>query len=184
MTTLKIQGPASGETGEPFGIPVSETAIPAQSNYTAQNCATFKPPRDPAVRGSPNQKPAGDGARHRREIDLAQSPCPDPTGPRPAVIKTAPRRLQHFAPVVLVGLCLKGTEINTLERLCRYGSASMREITEIPSDYLQFIVEKMDPEPLPGMKRGKTLEEIGAVRERLKDLISAAEDELLNREQT
>ena len=65
-----------------------------------------------------------------------------------------------------------------------FGKHEGKEITEIPSDYLQFIVEKMDPEPLPGMKRGKTIEEIGAVRERLKDLISAAEDELLNREQT
>lgn len=65
-----------------------------------------------------------------------------------------------------------------------FGKHDDKEIVQIPSDYLQFIVEQMDAEPLPAVKRGKTLEEVALLREQMKDLISEAEDELLNREQT
>jgi uncharacterized protein (DUF3820 family) len=66
----------------------------------------------------------------------------------------------------------------------RFGKHKGVEIKDIPSDYLQWIVEGLDPEPLPRLKRGLTIEKIKKMREENKDLISEAENELLNREQT
>jgi uncharacterized protein (DUF3820 family) len=65
-----------------------------------------------------------------------------------------------------------------------FGKYRGREIEDVPSDYLVWLVENMDPEPLPKSKHGKTVEQVERMRELNKDLISAAEDELLNREQT
>lgn len=66
----------------------------------------------------------------------------------------------------------------------RFGKHKGEEIKDIPSDYLQWIVEGLDPEPLPRLRRGLSIEEIASMREENKDLISEAENELLNREQT
>jgi len=66
----------------------------------------------------------------------------------------------------------------------RFGKHKGVEISEIPSDYLQWIVEGLDPEPLPRLKRGLSIEHIKKMRDENKDLISEAENELLNREQT
>ena len=68
--------------------------------------------------------------------------------------------------------------------IIRFGKYKGREIKDLPSDYLLFIAEKLDPEPLPRLRRGLSLEQIRQMRSENKDLISAAEDELLNREQT
>jgi len=64
-----------------------------------------------------------------------------------------------------------------------FGKNSGKPLSEVPSDYLLWIVENMDPEPLPGEVKGRSVEYRKFVREQKRDLISAAEDELLNREQ-
>ena len=65
-----------------------------------------------------------------------------------------------------------------------FGKFSGKLLSDVPSDYLLWIVESMDPEPLPAEVGSRSVEYRKFVREQKRDLISAAEDELLNREQT
>lgn len=63
-----------------------------------------------------------------------------------------------------------------------FGKYKGKRLSDVPNDYLQWIVESFDPEPLPGEKRGLTADQVRFMREQRKDLISAAEDELIERE--
>jgi uncharacterized protein (DUF3820 family) len=65
-----------------------------------------------------------------------------------------------------------------------FGAHAGKELKDIPSSYLKWMVENMDPEPLPRLRRGMTVEQISEMRDTNKSLISEAEDILLNREQT
>ena len=56
----------------------------------------------------------------------------------------------------------------------RFGKHKGEEIKDIPSDYLQWIVEGLDPEPLPRLRRGLTLEGGNKMRDESKELISEA----------
>lgn len=74
---------------------------------------------------------------------------------------------------------------------CHFGKHKGAELSEIPSGYLKWCVEKID-DPRPAAKYqfeadGTTplpKEAIDKLEEQMRDFLSAAEDELLNRDQT
>lgn len=73
--------------------------------------------------------------------------------------------------------------------ICHFGKHKDTAITEIPSGYLKWCVEKIDPVPLSQYRKHDdgtpmTVEEVNKMEEQMRDFLSAAEDELLNREQT
>jgi len=72
---------------------------------------------------------------------------------------------------------------------CHFGKHSGKDLSEIPSGYLKWAVETIDPVPLPKYRfddDGKPLsvEDVKQMEYRMRDFLSAAEDELLNREPT
>ncbi len=72
---------------------------------------------------------------------------------------------------------------------CHFGKHKGVELSDIPSGYLKWCVEKIDPMPLPKYRfndDGKPLsaEDVKQMEGRMREFLSAAEDELLNREQT
>ncbi len=72
---------------------------------------------------------------------------------------------------------------------CHFGKHKGEEITDIPSGYLRWVVAKIDPVPLPEHRFKEdgvtplTIEEIKEREYDMRNFISAAEDELLDREQ-
>ena len=71
-----------------------------------------------------------------------------------------------------------------------FGKHKGQELSEIPSGYLRFCVEKIDPVPLPKYRFKEdgitplSIEEVNNMEEKMRSFLSAAEDELLNRDQT
>ena len=64
-----------------------------------------------------------------------------------------------------------------------------KDLSEVPSGYLRWMVEKMDPVPLPQYrfnedKTPMTAEQVDVFIERNRNFISAAEDELTERDET
>jgi hypothetical protein len=73
--------------------------------------------------------------------------------------------------------------------VCHFGKHEGKDLADIPSGYLRWCVENIEPEPLPKYrfhedKTPWTVEEVKEATEKMRDFLSAAEDELLNREQT
>jgi hypothetical protein len=64
-----------------------------------------------------------------------------------------------------------------------FGKHKGKELSEIPGGYLRWMVENFDPKPMPKDTRGMTREEVKAMEDRMRTFISAAEDELKNREE-
>ncbi len=64
-----------------------------------------------------------------------------------------------------------------------FGKHEGKKLSEIPGGYLRWMVNKMDPSPLPIDRQGKTVEEVKKMTDRMRDFIFAAEDELHEREQ-
>lgn len=69
-----------------------------------------------------------------------------------------------------------------------FGKHNGQELSEIPSGYLRWVVEKLDPVPLPQYRfhedgTAMTVEEVKDLEERYRGIISAAEDELIKREE-
>lgn len=70
-----------------------------------------------------------------------------------------------------------------------FGKHKGQEISEIPSGYLRWVVNKMDPVLLPQYRFKEdgvtplTIEEVKEREVNNRAFISAAEDELLNREE-
>jgi len=72
---------------------------------------------------------------------------------------------------------------------CHFGKHKGQDITDIPSGYLRWRVEKIDPVPLPKYRfhddgKAMTVEEVRVLESKNRDFLSAAEDELLNRDPT
>ena len=65
-----------------------------------------------------------------------------------------------------------------------FGKHDKKELSEVPSGYLRWMVDNFDPKPLPKDTRGMTFEEVKAMEDRMRTFLSTAEDELLNRDQT
>lgn len=63
-----------------------------------------------------------------------------------------------------------------------FGKHNGKDLSEVPSGYLRWMVENIDPKPLPKDKAGKSLEEVAAMEDRMRNFLSAAEDELAERE--
>lgn len=63
-----------------------------------------------------------------------------------------------------------------------FGKHKGKKLSEVPGGYLRWMVNKMDPSPLPKDRQGKTVEEVNAITERMRNFIFAAEDELHKRE--
>lgn len=63
-----------------------------------------------------------------------------------------------------------------------FGKHQDTELSDIPSGYLRWMVEKMDPEPLNPERL--TTKQRTFAREQIRDLIFAAEDELAERDET
>ena len=72
---------------------------------------------------------------------------------------------------------------------CHFGTHKGKELSEIPSGYLRWAVEKIDPVPLPKYRfddDGKplTVEQVKKMEADMREFLSAAKDELLNRDPT
>lgn len=65
-----------------------------------------------------------------------------------------------------------------------FGKHKGQEVTDIPYGYLNWCVENIDPVPRPEDCVDMNQRQINALEEQNRNFISAAEDELLNREQT
>ena len=65
-----------------------------------------------------------------------------------------------------------------------FGKHKDKEVSDIPTGYLVWMVEEMEPEPYPSTLRGMTQDQRKFAREQMRDLIFAAEDELAERDHT
>jgi len=76
------------------------------------------------------------------------------------------------------------------EVICHFGKHKDKPLSEVPSGYLRWVIENVDPVPLPKYRFKEdgvtplTAEEVKRMETKMRDFLSAAEDELLNREQT
>lgn len=72
---------------------------------------------------------------------------------------------------------------------CHFGKHKGKELGEIPGGYLKWAVENIDPIPLPKYRYKEdgvtplTAEEVKAVEVANREFLSAAEDELVRREE-
>lgn len=74
-------------------------------------------------------------------------------------------------------------ESSNTETVAWFGKHKGKDLSEIPAGYLRWMVENFDPKPLPKDTRGLSIEEIQAMEDRMRTFMSAAEDELLRREE-
>ena len=76
------------------------------------------------------------------------------------------------------------------ETVCHFGKHKGKPLSDIPSGYLKWCVENIDPVPLPKYRFQEdgvtplTREEVTVMEGSMRNFLSDAEDELLNREQT
>lgn len=62
-----------------------------------------------------------------------------------------------------------------------FGTHEGKELSEIPSGYLQWMVDEWDPVPFWKHTRGKSADEVKAMEDRMRNLIRAAAAELVDR---
>jgi len=70
--------------------------------------------------------------------------------------------------------------------ICHFGKHEGERMGDIPSGYLKWAVENIDPVPLPKYRLNedgskKTIEEVKQMEEDMRSFLSAAEDELKRR---
>ncbi len=65
-----------------------------------------------------------------------------------------------------------------------FGKHEGKELSEAPGGYLSWMIKNFDPVPLPKDTRGLTIEQIKAMEDRMRNFLSAAEDELNQRDQS
>ncbi len=76
------------------------------------------------------------------------------------------------------------------ETICHFGKHKDKPLSEIPSGYLKWAVETIDSVPLPKYRFKEdgvtpmSVEDVEQATEAMRNFISAAEDELLNRDPT
>jgi len=63
-----------------------------------------------------------------------------------------------------------------------FGKHEGKELSEVPSGYLRWMVDNFDPVPLPKDTKGMSLEEVKAMEDRMRTFLFAAEDELHERD--
>jgi len=59
-----------------------------------------------------------------------------------------------------------------------------KDISEIPSGYLRWMIENIDPVPLPKDTKGLSLEQVKAMEDRMRNFLSVCEDELNGRDES
>jgi uncharacterized protein (DUF3820 family) len=72
--------------------------------------------------------------------------------------------------------------VSERETVFWFGKHKGKDLSEVPSGYLRWMVENIDPKPLPKDVAGKTLDEAQAMEDRMRHFINAAELELEERE--
>ena len=65
-----------------------------------------------------------------------------------------------------------------------FGKHKDKDLSETPAGYLRWMVANFDPVPLPKDTKGMTLESVKAMEDRMRDFLSAAEDEVNSREES
>lgn len=73
------------------------------------------------------------------------------------------------------------------EMICHFGKHEGTPMSDIPSGYLRWCVNKIDPVPLPEYRKNedgtpKTAEEVKAMEANMRIFLSAADDELKRRD--
>lgn len=74
------------------------------------------------------------------------------------------------------------------ETICHFGKHEGDRMGDIPSGYLRWAVKTIDPVPLPKYQKNedgtqKTVEEVKAMEEAMRNFLSEAESELARREE-
>jgi hypothetical protein len=69
------------------------------------------------------------------------------------------------------------------ELVCHFGKHEGTPLSDMPGGYLRWAVAKIDPVPLPEYRNNedgspKTAEEVKEMEEKMRNFLSAAEDEL------
>ena len=62
-----------------------------------------------------------------------------------------------------------------------FGKHEGKELREIPSGYLQWMIDEWDPVPFWKDTRGKSADEVDAMEDRMRSLLRAAGEELVER---
>ncbi len=75
------------------------------------------------------------------------------------------------------------------ELVCHFGKHDGDEIKHIPTGYLRWAVKTIDPVPLPMYRKNedgtpKTAEEVKEMETNMREFLSAAEDEIVRREES
>lgn len=65
-----------------------------------------------------------------------------------------------------------------------FGKHKDKDISEVPAGYLRWMVQNFDPVPLPKDTKGMSVDEVKAMEDRMRDFLSAAEDEVNSREES
>lgn len=74
------------------------------------------------------------------------------------------------------------------EMICHFGKHEGERMGEIPSGYLRWAIENIDPVPLPKYRKNedgtsKSIEEVNQMEADMRSFLSEAEDELKRREE-
>lgn len=74
------------------------------------------------------------------------------------------------------------------EMICHFGKHEGERMGDIPSGYLRWTIENIDPVPLPKYRKNedgtaKSIEEVNQMEEDMRSFLSAAEDELKRRDE-
>lgn len=75
----------------------------------------------------------------------------------------------------------KEIEMTNRETVFWFGKHKDKDLSEAPAGYLRWMVENFDPVPLPKDTQGMSIEEVKAMEDRMRNFLSAAEDEIKER---
>jgi hypothetical protein len=72
--------------------------------------------------------------------------------------------------------------VSERETVFWFGKHKDKDLSEVPAGYLRWMVENFDPVPLPKDTKGMTVEAVKDMEDRMRNFLSAAEDEVNSRE--